>query len=386
MAKKAKTLSSQVKELAERMERLETALNKKPIAKPRQDGKNGKTHYCSLPKVAERQFAADVSPFREMLIRLIAQKWANGTKLRYFIFNEGPFSGNTANVNLVKDGFKVWEDVGIGIAFEQVNEITEAEIRIGFLRDGRSWSYVGRDNLDIPGQFERTMNFGWDLTQDPRGVDTPVHEIGHALGFPHEHQNPNSGIVWDEQAVYDYFGGPPNDWSEEVTFYNILRKLPQSEVEGSDWDPNSVMHYGFGPGLIISPPEYAGGLTPELGLSEVDIAEARRFYPPIITSQYDELEPFTLKMLSLEPAEQKNYDVKPNATRTYTLQTFGNSDTVMVLFEEVDGELRFLAGDDDSGTSLNSRIEPRLYPDRQYVLRIRMYSQYASGDTGVMMW
>jgi len=146
------------------------------------------------------------------------------------------------------------------------------------------------------------------------------------------------------------------------------------------------MHYGFGPGLIIRPPEYAGGLTPELGLSEVDIAEVRRFYPPIIPSQYDELEPFTLKMLSLEPAEQKNYDVKPNATRTYTLQTFGNSDTVMVLFEEVDGELRFLAGDDDSGTSLNSRIEPRLYPDRQYVLRIRMYSQYASGDTGVMMW
>src|SRR5680860_1159556 len=178
MAKKAKTLSVQVKELVERLEKLESALNKKPKAKALQSSNNGNPHFCSLPEVPERQFDADVSPFREMLILLSDRKWVNGTKLRYFIFNEGPFSGNTANVNLVKDGFKVWEDVGIGIAFEQVNEIAEAELRIGFLRDGRSWSYVGRDNLDIPGQFERTMNFGWDLTQDTRGVDTPVHEIG----------------------------------------------------------------------------------------------------------------------------------------------------------------------------------------------------------------
>ena len=386
MAKKGKTLSVQVKELAERMGKLETALNKKPKAKALQGGKNGNMHFCSLPEVPERQLDPNVSPFREMLIRYIERKWANGTKLRYFIFNEGPFAGNTANINLVKDAFKVWEDVGIGIAFEQVNEITEAEIRIGFLRDGSSWSYVGRDNLEYPGQFERTMNFGWDLLQDSRGVDTPVHEIGHALGFPHEHQNPNSGIVWDEEAVYDYFGGPPNNWTEESTFHNVLRKLPHSEIEGSNWDPNSVMHYGFGPGLIVSPPEYAGGLTPELGLSNMDIEEVKRFYPAIETNQYEALEPFNLKMLSLEPAEQKNFYVKPDATRTYTLQTFGSSDTVIVLFEEVDGELRFLAGDDDSGTSLNSRIKPRLYPDRKYVLRIRMYSQYASGSTGVMMW
>ena len=91
------------------------------------------------------------------------------------------------------------------------------------------------------------MNFGWDLTEDPRGggVDTPVHEIGHTLGFPHEHQNPFSGIVWDEEAVYQRFAGSPNFWSRQQTFHNVLRKLSSAEVEGSDWDPNSVMHYGF---------------------------------------------------------------------------------------------------------------------------------------------
>ena len=386
MAKKGKTLAVQVKELTERIDTLEATLVGKAKSKVHAHNSNDGNHFCCLPKVPERQFDEAVSTNRERLIRLIDKKWVNGTKLRYYIFKEGQFAGQASNVNLVKEGFKVWEDLGIGIAFEEVTDIGESELRIGFLRSGSSWSYVGRDNLEYPGQFERTMNFGWDLTQDSRGVDTPVHEIGHALGFPHEHQNPNSGIVWDEQAVYDYFGGPPNNWSTEDTYHNVLRKLPQSEVEGSDWDPNSVMHYGFGPGLIISPPEYAGGITPELGLSEADIQEVRRFYPPIELPQYEELVPFTYKSLSLEPAEQRNYIVKPNATRTYTLQTFGRSDTVIVLFEEVDGELRFLAGDDDSGSGLNSRIEPRLYPDRNYVLRIRLYSQYSTGDTGVMMW
>ncbi|MGB5818248.1 MAG: M12 family metallopeptidase [Saonia sp.] len=386
MAKKEKTLTIQVRELTERIDTLEATLGKKTKPKVHYDNSKDGHHFCSLPKVAERQLDDRVSPTRERLIRLIDKKWVNGTKLRYYIFKEGQFSGQASNVNFVKDGFKVWEDVGIGISFEEVNDIAEAELRIGFFQDGFSWSYVGRDNIDIPGQFERTMNFGWDLTLDPRGVDTPVHEIGHALGFPHEHQNPNSGIVWDEEAVYEYFGGPPNNWLPEDTYHNVLRKLPQSAVEGSAWDPNSVMHYGFGPGLIIRPPEYANGIAPELGLSETDIQEVKRLYPPIQPAQYEELAPFGFKVLSLEHSEQKNYIVKPNATRTYIIQTFGSSDTVIVLFEEVDGELRFLAGDDDSGTSLNSRIEPRLYPNRKYVLRIRLYSQYATGHTGVMMW
>ncbi|MCR1024512.1 M12 family metallopeptidase [Cellulophaga baltica] len=386
MVKKSKTLTIQVRELAERIDLLEATIEKKTKPKTRYDNSKDGNHFCCLPKVPERQFEEAVSPTRERLIRLIDKKWVNGTKLRYYIFKEGQFSGPASNVNLVKDGFKVWEDVGIGLSFEEVNDISEAELRIGFLQDGFSWSYVGRDNIDIPGQFERTMNFGWDLTLDPRGVDTPVHEIGHALGFPHEHQNPNSGIVWDEEAVYEYFGGPPNNWLPEDTYNNVLRKLPRSAVDGSDWDPNSVMHYGFGPGLIISPPEYAEGITPELGLSATDTLEVKHFYPPIPSAQYPELIPFGFKMLSLEPAQQSNYSVQPNATRTYTIQTFGSSDTVIVLFEEVDGELRFLAGDDDSGSSLNSKIEQRLYPDRKYVLRIRLYSQYSSGDTGVMMW
>ena len=109
----------------------------------------------------------------------------------------------------------MWADLGIGIEFVPVDNIADAEIRIGFLQGDGAWSYVGRDVLTFPGQQERTMNFGWDLTRDPRHEFVAVHEIGHTLGFPHEHQNPFSGIVWDEEAVYSTFGGPPNNWPRE---------------------------------------------------------------------------------------------------------------------------------------------------------------------------
>ena len=74
-----------------------------------------------------------------------------------------------------------------------------------------------------------------------------AHEIGHTIGFPHEHQNPNAGIVWDEEAVYRALGGPPNNWSRETTFHNIIRKIQPDRVQGSTWDPDSVMHYPFEP-------------------------------------------------------------------------------------------------------------------------------------------
>jgi hypothetical protein len=344
------------------------------------------TLLCSLPEIPARTFGPEVSPFRFELIQWIDKKWVNGTKLRYYFFENDPYVGTKAEMDLVRQAFKVWTDVKIGVSFEEVNSISEAEIRIAFLRGDGAWSYLGRDAIDVAGQNEPTMNFGWNLTHDPRGVDTPVHEIGHALGFPHEHQNPFAGIVWYEEAVYDYFGGPPNNWPREKTYHNVLRKLEASAVAGSAWDPDSIMHYAFPAGLIKEPAAFQAGINPQAGLSPVDIAEVRQFYPPLNKPVYPPLKPFKLEILALRPSEQKNFSISPEQTDTYTIQTFGHSDTVMVLFEDVDGQLRFVAGDDDSGMDRNAQIRVRLRQDRHYVLRIRMYLRYASGKAAVMMW
>ncbi|MFG6104157.1 M12 family metallopeptidase [Leptothoe sp. EHU-05/26/07-4] len=346
-------------------------------------GKERET-YCSLPKVPPREFDANVSAERAELILLTGNKWVNGTKLHYYFFEDDFWGADSDQKDLVRKGFEIWKDVGIGLSFEEVSSPDDAEVRIGFQRGDGYWSYLGTYVLRI-GQAERTMNFGQDLTRDPRRENVAVHEIGHTLGFPHGHQNPFAGIVWDREAVIKEFSGPPNNWPLETIERNILDKLPRSQVEGSEWDPNSIMHYAFEAGLILQPEEYQDGLTPEPGLSDTDREQVRRFYPPN-TPIFTELKPFELQRLSIAPGQQRDFSIAPTATRTYTIQTFGSSDVVMVLFEEENGDYRYVAGDDDSGWDRNAQLSVRLYSGRRYVLRIRMYYEWASGESSVMLW
>jgi hypothetical protein len=376
--------NSSIDDLAKRVAELEKHLKRMVPQKGGARQATAAPVYCAVHQLPPRELGPGVSSERARLIRYGANKWANGTNLHYYFFENSWWGTGDDRKDIVREGFEVWKDVGIGLRFEEVASPDDAEIRIGFQQGDGYWSYVGTDVLNI-GQSERTMNFGDDLTQDPRGVDVPVHEIGHTLGFPHEHQNPFAGIVWNEDAVNDYFSGPPNNWDSDTIEHNILRKIPQGQVEGSEWDPDSIMHYAFEAGLIDHPDEYQSGLFPASGLSDIDKAQVRFFYPQIGTT-YPELRPFESQRLSLSPGEQKDFSIKPTATREYTMQTFGDTDSVMVLFEDRDGDFQYVTGDDDSGWNRNARLQLRLYAGRTYALRIRLYYQWASGDTVVMLW
>lgn len=356
--------------------------------------------YCSLPLMPEREFSPDVDSDRLSLILALSKKWVNGTILHYYFFDQPtdgetvffsngtsewrPWATKNTEKDVVRRAFKLWKDLGIGLEFQEVTSRDEAEIKIGFMRGDGAWSYIGRDILD-QGPNDRTMNFGWDLTRQASEIDTAVHEIGHTLGFPHEHQNPMAGIVWDEEAVYTALAQPPNRWDRQKTFNNIISKISPDTVQGSNWDPNSVMHYPFEAGLIKEPSQYRNGLTPAGGLSDRDKTWVRTFYPPLAAEEQSELKPFESVDLSLSPGQQKNFNIQPQATRKYTISTFGESDTVIVLFEDVDGELRYLTGDDDSGEDFNANLRVKLRKGRKYVLRVRLYSE-RSGATAVMIW
>jgi len=357
--------------------------------------------YCALPPQPVPEIPAGLGADRLSALLQGRSKWVNGTVLHYYFFDRETdgspiqFSDGTTRFvswvgskqqqDVVRSSFGTWKDVGIGLEFREVADRTEAEVRIGFLFDfDGSWSAVGRDVLNI-GANTRTMNFGWDLTR-PGAASTAIHEIGHTVGMPHEHQSPFSGILWDEPKVYEYFAGPPNNWPRDKTFNNVLRKLSGAEVEGSVWDPTSIMEYPFPAGLIIDSAEFHDGLRTPGTISDVDKQYVRTWYPPLGPAAPPALVPFQSAALSLRPGEQTDFTLTPQGTRRYSIGTFGASDTVIVLFENVGGELRYVAGDDDGGEDRNALIEAKLFQGRQYVLRVRLYYSWASGESAVMYW
>jgi hypothetical protein len=356
---------------------------------------------CGLKPQPVPQLRSDLGVDRARAILSGRNKWVNGTVLHYYFFDRDTdgeqvhladgstrfvsWVGADAQREVVRQAFQAWKDLGIGLEFREVFDRAEAEIRVGFMFDfDGSWSYVGRGVL-AQGVNSRTMNFGWDLTADDYGMTTALHEIGHTLGMPHEHQNPFAGIQWNEQAVYDYFSGPPNRWDSDTTFHNVLRKLDASEVLGSTWDPDSVMQYAFPAGLITQPAQYHGGVNPPGTLSPVDISYARTWYPALEPT-LPLLEPFSSAAVDLAPGEQADFQLRPSATREYEIGTFGASDTVLVLFEQVGDELRYVEGDDDSGEDRNARLTVKLFQGREYVVRVRCYYSWASARTAVMYW
>ncbi len=356
--------------------------------------------YCSIKPAPEPQFESDLSAGHLEAIITLRTKWVNGTTLHYYFFDREsdgrfrtmsdgsrrfmPWTTNKAEKDVVRAAFAKWKGLGIGLNFVEVDDRHDAEVRIGFERWDGYWSYLGREILEF-GPNERTMNFGQNLAEVADGPDTALHEIGHTLGLPHEHQSPFAGIDWDEEAVYDALAGRPNFWSREKTYHNIIRKISPDEVQGSNWDRNSIMHYSFEEGLIDKPEELRNGLHPDPGLSQRDKTWIQSFYPPL-EEEEAELKLFEPARLTIAQGEQVNLVIRPAASRSYTVQTFGNLDTVMVLFEEVDGEPVYLTADDDSAQDRNARITTRLLKGRTYVLRVRLYYRSAGGDCAVMLW
>jgi hypothetical protein len=347
-------------------------------------------HYCAMPQMPPRTFAMRLSLDRLAFVTDHEKKWINGTVLKYWFFDKPKgWTTTEKEKDIVRAAFKVWMDVGIGIEFKEVDSISDSDIRISFVRDNRTWSGLGRDIRDFFGKNENTMNFGWDLiNDDSRGIDTAVHEIGHTLAAPHEHQNPFSGIVWNEKAVLDDLSGPPNNWDPEMIKHNILNKLDKNVVMGSDWDPNSIMHYPFKAGLILVPEKYkTAPLIPAGGLSARDKEWIKKTYPPLSPADYVKLELMKSYKLSIGPGEDKTFVFEPKYSRVYNLGTFGNSDTLITLNEDQGAaEPRYMQGDDDSGTDLNAKITTKLEKGHKYLLRLKLYWQDRSGETAVMVW
>jgi hypothetical protein len=143
-----------------------------------------------------------------------------------------------------------------------------ANIRISFDPSGGAWSLIGTDCL-AEHSDKSTMNLGWF------DVATTMHEFGHALGMVHEHQSAfNNQIKWNVQAV-DQWAKDTQGWDRQTTKENIIDRYSRSELNGSDYDPMSIMLYFFPASLTLN----NKGTHQNIRLSCLDCIWANKMYP-----------------------------------------------------------------------------------------------------------
>ncbi len=233
-----------------------------------------KTPVTQVPLIPKIKYNGDIE-----LVSTVIQPLSIATELMWSPgenITVGFLPGETITViNKVKQYLKEWETYA-NIRFVFSNDVSQAKIKVGFKKDGTSWSWMGRDVL-VNQSEGRTMNLGWldDNTSESEFRRVVLHEFGHALGFIHEHQASTANIPWDSAKVYSYFAGKPNYWNRVKVDNNIFKKYSVTSTNSSTYDKFSIMHYSY-PAYLTKD---SSTFPENTNLSVIDKAFVSKVYP-----------------------------------------------------------------------------------------------------------
>jgi hypothetical protein len=217
---------------------------------------------------------------------------------------------------------------------------------------------------------------------------TTAHEFGHAIGLAHEHQNPSGGIQWNEELVIRECAQSPNFWDEATTRHNILRKYSAEQLNGTRFDPDSVMLYFFPAEWTLN--GIATRQNEVLSALDKQFVAGAKMYPrnaPTV-NEATELKVNSSKRTSASIGrfgEEDLFAFEVTRPGRHVIDTKGPSDLVMKLFGP-DSPTALLAEDDDSGVDFNARIAADLIAGR-YFAQVRHFNRASGmGKYTIRVW
>ena len=158
-----------------------------------------------------------------------------------------------------------------------------SDIRVSFAGAGY-WSYVGTQ-AQLISPYKQTMNLagldkGSALSEAENGIIR--HEFGHAIGFEHEHQSPESGCEEEFNWNYLYVA---LGWSKEEVDRNLRRLDNSSGKTGlltTPFDRQSNMLYSLNPEAFKNPTTAKCYIpNPNNNISLTDRTAAQATYPSV---------------------------------------------------------------------------------------------------------
>jgi hypothetical protein len=165
-----------------------------------------------------------------------------------------------------------WYTGGCGIQFKWTAGTGDIRVSRG---SGGYWSYLGTDIFQIP-KNRQTMNLQGFTMSTPESEYKRVvrHELGHSIGFPHEHMRKDLVERLDANKTIQWFR-QYQGWDQQTVQEQVLTPLDERSLMATPADQNSIMCYQL-PGSITKDGKPIVGGT---DINQSDQAFANKLYP-----------------------------------------------------------------------------------------------------------